>query len=304
MSRTRLLALAMVMAAMVAGLFGFGGQPSNDARALDADGGHGAPEPPMLGVHWARGQAGNPPGGASSSPNLVYHSGGILMSTVVQPIYWGTGWGNASFVGDKITGLGAFYGGVGGSGYMNTNAEYTDSSGAHFGTAVTLGSGFIDASAAPRRAPNTSAVLAEVAKRIANPVANGYYPVYVDTPRGHAGYCAWHSWGSVNGVPVQFAFFFNLDGEPGCDPADSSATHSQGLEALANVSGHELSEAVTDPRGAGWFDSSGAENADKCAWTFNQPVKFNGSTWKIQGNWSNAAYLAGSGYTRGCIDGN
>ena len=49
-------------------------------------------------------------------------------------------------------------------------------------------------------------------------VANGYYPVYTDIPRGNAGYCAWHSWGSVGSTPVQFAFFFKLDGDAGCDP--------------------------------------------------------------------------------------
>ena len=50
------------------------------------------------------------------------------------------------------------------------------------------------------------------------PVANGYYPVYSDQPRGNAGYCAWHSSGTINGIRVQFGFFFNLDGDPGCDP--------------------------------------------------------------------------------------
>ena len=55
---------------------------------------------------------------------------------------------------------------------------------------------------------------------IANPVANGYYPVYSDQKRGNAGYCAWHSYGTIRGVPVQVAFFFKLDGDPGCDPGD------------------------------------------------------------------------------------
>ncbi|HEV8105717.1 MAG TPA: hypothetical protein VGP69_18445, partial [Gaiellaceae bacterium] len=80
----------------------------------------------------------------------------------------------------------------------------------------------------------------------------------------------------------------------------------EGLAALANVSGHELSEALTDPHGDAWFDSSGAENADKCAWTFSgTPVKLGTTSWKIQGNFSNAAYAAHSGYDgAGCIDGN
>jgi hypothetical protein len=134
--------------------------------------------------------------------------------------------------------------------------------------------------------------------------------VHVDLPRGKAGYCAYHSSGSCGSTPIQFAFFWNLDGDAGCDPQDSSGLHSQGLAALANVSGHELSEARTDPRGGGWFDSSGAENGDKCAWTFNVPlVTFsNGSQWKIQGEWSNNAFNTNTGYPNslgqhGCLDG-
>jgi hypothetical protein len=53
-----------------------------------------------------------------------------------------------------------------------------------------------------------------------------------------------------------------------------------------------------DPRGAGWFDASGAENGDKCAWTFNVPyVTFsNGTKWKTQREWSNHAYDTNTGY--------
>ena len=94
---------------------------------------------------------------------------------------------------------------------------------------------------------------------------------------------------------IQFGFFFKLDGDTGCDPKDTTSGRSQGLAALANVTGHELSEAVTDPRGNGWTDAAGSENSDKCAWKFDQPVTlFDGSVWKIQGNWSNVAYNAGA----------
>ena len=135
------------------------------------------------------------------------------------------------------------------------------------------------------------------------PVANAYYPVYSDQPRGSAGYCAWHSSGTISGIPVQFGFFFNLDGDPGCDPqAPTNLGHSQGLSALANVSGHELSEMLTDPQLDAWYDQRGDENADKCAWTFNGLVSIGSQSWKIQGNWSNAAASANSGYAnRGCI---
>ena len=109
---------------------------------------------------------------------------------------------------------------------------------------------------------------------------------------------------------MQFAFFFNLDGDPGCDPQSTVSSESQGLAALASVTGHELSEARSDPQLNAWYDSSGAENADKCAWTFGGPyVSFShGSHWTIQGNWSNYAYDNNLGYPnasgqKGCVDG-
>jgi len=84
----------------------------------------------------------------------------------------------------------------------------------------------VDTSSAPKHNIRTSAILAEVCKNFPNPTAHDYYPVYVDTPRGHAGYCAWHSSSTCNGVEIQFGFFFNLDGDPGCDPGDTSGLHS------------------------------------------------------------------------------
>jgi len=284
--------------------------------AQDAQSGHGNPEPPMAGIHWARGQAPDHSarsGESGSSPNLIWHGGNIMFTADTTAIFWGQSWANDAFKSDKVSGLDAFYSGIGGSPYARTSDEYTDSSGAVTDTITYLGGHIVDTSAAPRSGSRTAPILAEVCKvlsNVSNPVPNGYYPVYVDTPRGHAGFCAWHSSGSCNGTPVQFAFFFNLDGDPGCDPQDTSGLHSQGLAALANVSGHELSEARTDPRLNAWYDSSGQENADKCSWSFGTPLLTfsNNSKWKIQGNWSNRAYTGGTGYANGsgqngCIDG-
>jgi hypothetical protein len=260
------------------------------------------PQPPMdpMAIKAVRPVHGAPPARPpKASANLLWHNGAILTSTVVQSIFWGTSWNSP---GDKISGLDKFYTGVGGTPYMNSNTEYKGTNGT-VGSGVTFNGHFVDLAAGPTTAPSTAAVLAEVSKMITNPVANGYYPVYIDGKRGNAGYCAWHSYGTVHGVLVQFGFFFNLDGDPGCDPADTGTIHSQGLEAVANVSGHELSETVTDPRDGGWWDRSGAENADKCAWTFSGHVTIGGQAWLIQGNWSNAANNTKSGYNKaGCIE--
>jgi hypothetical protein len=277
-----------------------------------------ANDPPIRGVHLTRDEveAEAKASGRPSSPNLIYHGGPILHTTSAGAIFWGPGWANSTFVGDKINGIDSWYRGVGNSTYARTSDEYTDSNGQ-----VTAGISYlghlIDTSTAANGS-KTSAILAEACKVLANgglpAVNNGFYAVYVDVPRGHARYCAYHSAGScsVKGstVPVEFGFFFDLDGDPGCDPQDTSGLHSQGLSALANVTGHELSEARTDPDLNAWYDSSGSENADKCAWSFGAPLlQFSNNTqWKIQGNWSNLAFNGGFGYLNlsgqaGCLDG-
>jgi len=260
---------------------------STDTADLDSQGG-GHAEPVGARVHLARGQAkpdSGGVGGACASP-LVYHGGPVMTAgAYVEPIFWGTTWNSP---GDKITGIQSFYAGMGGTSYDLTNSEYTQTGGAHVGSTVTLGPTHTDLTAASGGA-KTATIFNEVCKVITNPRADGYYPVYTDKPRGNAGYCAWHSAGTCKGVTIQFAFFWKLDGDAGCDPADTSGLHSQGLAALANVTGHELSEALTDNQLNAWYDASGAENSDKCAWTFNGLSTFsNGSKWKIQGNYSNA----------------
>ncbi|HEY1985286.1 MAG TPA: hypothetical protein VGG85_07755 [Terracidiphilus sp.] len=286
-------------------------QDANTAQNLNVQG-----EPPMLGIHWARGfepnarlaNEANTAARARRSPNMTYHGGKIMPTATTQAIFWGTSWG--SYSGDKISGMDQWFDGFNGSNYAKTSDEYTGTNGQVTSSTTHLGH-IVDTSASTGGG-NTSTILSEVCKLVRPDTSgNGYYAVYSDTPRGNAGYCAWHSYGTCGGVPVQFAYFFKLDGDPGCDPGDTSGLHSQGLAAIANVSGHELSEARTDPASpAAWYDSSGEENGDKCAWTFGAPlVTFsNGTEWKIQGEWSNAAYTAGTGYAnssgqKGCLSG-
>lgn len=275
----------------------------------DAQSGHGAPEPPMAGIQWARGQGPSNHARPSSSPDLLYHGGPVQHGVYVQPIFWGSTWSSEA---PKISDMDTFYSGVGGSSYAKTNTEYTDSQG-NVSAAVTFGGHFVDLSPTKANGQRTSVILNEVCSVLASkgiaPRSNGYYPVYVDQPRGGAQFCAWHSAGSCGSVSVTFAFFFNLDGDAGCDPQDNTTGHVEGVAALGNVSGHELSEMLTDPQLNAWYDSGGAENADKCAWAFgSDSVNLGGTQWKIQGNWSNDAFSTLSGYAnrsgqKGCIDG-
>lgn len=157
--------------------------------------------------------------------------------------------------------------------------------------------------APPARNPSTSTILGEVARVIsangATPKANATYFVYTSNfPGGHVNYCAWHSYGSVNGVLVQFAYMPNITGLAGCDPGSTynKTSFSQGTRALANVTAHEFMESITDPNLNAWYDSSGQEIGDKCAWKFDATVPVGGLGWQLQEEWSNAI--------TGCAQGN
>jgi hypothetical protein len=280
--------------------------PSGDAAFSVGDNGmHGKPGPHLfLRKGFAR-----KPGG---SVNMTFHGGTVLTTANAVAIFWGSPWTTASFAGDKITGLDLFFSGFGGSKFAVTNTEYSGTNG-QVTTSLLHPAHIIDATAPPTRALTVSQAVAEACKITNNaPDPAGVYFIYTSTTAGHVNYCAWHSWGNCsNGAPVQVSYMPNLDGIAGCDPGSpDSLGHSQGLAALANVTAHELSEAITDPRGGGWYDGSGAENADKCAWVFPSIVTLgNGSSWQAQGNWSNARYTAGTGYNNrsgqpGCINGN
>ena len=232
---------------------------------------------------------------ASSANDMTLHGGNILAANKTMAIFWGA-WGSP---GDIISGIDSFFQGWGGSGMAGDNDEYYGVNGAFVTSSSTYLGHTIDSSTPPRRALTTSGAVSEGCKITNNnPDPNALYLIYTSTGAGHASYCAWHSWGTCsNGAPIQVAYMPNITGLAGCNPNSDVTSQSEGLAALANVTSHELSETITDPRGTGWSDSSGGENGDKCAWSFHNDVTLsNNSKWKLQMEWSNKANDAGTGY--------
>ena len=299
---TRTFLAGILGLAMMAG----GCVPPDDASAETQSELNGANEPPGAHVMHAQGSAKK----GGGSPLMTNHGGPVLHTNKTMAIFWGSEWSSASFQGDKVTGLDTFFGGLGGSKFAATSTEYGDSSGNVTTSSSYLGHTF-DLSTAPRRAIQVSDAVAEACKVTNdNPDPNGVYFLYTSTGAGHVNYCAWHSHGTCsNGASVQVAYMPNIDGIAGCDPQDTTTGHSQGLAALVNVTSHEWSEAITDPALNAWYDGSGEENGDKCAWSFHNDVSVGGQQWKVQMEWSNAAYNAGTGYLNlsgqaGCLQGN
>jgi serine protease len=136
-------------------------------------------------------------------------------------------------------------------------------------------------------------------------------PRTIGTGEG-AVYCAYHSQTtSVNGLGnparIQYAFIPWLNenwpgsGTTGCGMHSVNATSDafgNGIfDGYSIVTGHEYSEAVTDPDNFtsiqdGWNDDTTMENADKCAWIDMQNIALGGHQFAVQPTWSNEAFDA------------
>ena len=123
-----------------------------------------------------------------------------------------------------------------------------------------------------------------------NPADGCYDPAFT------AGYCAYHSniggttlyanqpWADINGCQYSVP--------------DSPYPNDDGADTVINVVSHEQNETMTDPLGNAWYDSSGYENGDECAW-LSETTHFNGigdysqtisgNEYMMQFEWSNRA---------------
>jgi serine protease len=112
-----------------------------------------------------------------------------------------------------------------------------------------------------------------------------------------ANFCAWHDYVPSNQSPYGSLAFMNLPYIPdmgmSCGANYVNAGASGALDGVTIVGGHEYDETLTDQTLGAWWDSSGNENADKCAWNGvggtggAQDVTFATGSFPIQATWSN-----------------
>ncbi|MFE9425739.1 hypothetical protein ACFYNO_22540 [Kitasatospora sp. NPDC006697] len=138
----------------------------------------------------------------------------------------------------------------------------------------------------------------------------GTHPDGFNTSTGQ--FCAWHDWngdttlsGGAASSPYGDVAFTNdpyvTDMGASCGANYVNAGTAGALDGVTMVYGHEYAETVTDQNPAGgWTDSTGAENADKCAWKGTggvggaQNVTLATGSFAMQGTWSND-YNGGAG---------
>jgi hypothetical protein len=93
----------------------------------------------------------------------------------------------------------------------------------------------------------------------------------------NAAYCAYHSSISTGPTPSDEIVYANmplivLEGQ-GCISTNGEPTpnNSHAIDSELTFISHEVNEAITDPYGSSWFDDTGFEVGDKCAYFYGDP---------------------------------
>jgi hypothetical protein len=249
------------------------------------------------------GQAGP---GKGKTNSIAYHGGPVMLGTTnVYYIWYGNWAGNTAtaILADLATK-------IGGSPYYNINTTYYSGTTTknYVSNSVTLAGSIAD-----NYSQGTALTDAQIKGVVSNAITsgklakdpNGVYFVLtsadVNATSGFCTqYCGWHSYASISGVDIKYSFVGNPDRCPGaCEAQTIGPNDNAGADGMASIIAHELEEAVTDPVFNGWYDRTGQENADKCAWTFgtlktaSNGAKYNVTlgtrNYLIQQNWVNVA---------------
>ncbi|MFL6212763.1 MAG: hypothetical protein ACJ74J_02605 [Blastocatellia bacterium] len=217
-------------------------------------------------------------GTGTVTPAITWHGGPVMAGTVtIYYIFYGN-W-NQSNGSDNAAGkqiLIDFANSIGGSPYEQLNTTYSIS-GSTITGAVSYGGSVSDAYSQGTRLRDSS-ILAIVNNAINNlhlgTNANSIYFVLTSSDVAETSgfctqYCGWHTAATSGGRRLRYSFVGNANRcLNACAAQTIGPNGNAGVDGMISVVAHELEEAISDPDLNAWFDSGGAENADKCAWTF------------------------------------
>jgi len=241
---------------------------------------------------------------SAASTGINYHGGPVMTAgtTNVYYIWYGTWSATQKAI------LVSMMQNLGGTPIYNINTTYYNSANVRVKNSVTL-AGQHDNNYSLGKTLSD----AGVATVVSNAINAGWFPkdangVYfvltapdVKESSGFGSkYCGWHTHGGMSGTDIKYSFVGNASiiAPVGCGASGVTPNGDAGVDGMASVMYHELSETVSDPDLNAWYDSTGNENADKCAWKFGTlytapnggkyNVAFGGRKWKLQQNWVNA----------------
>jgi len=242
---------------------------------------------------------------------IYYHGGPVMGGKVNLYFIWYGNFVNGGAASDSLTTqalledlFGA--GGLGGSPYARINTTYSDR------THIVTGNFALKESANDyySRGKNlndasiTYIVASAINSRVLPRDTNGVYFVLTSSDVSESSgfcsrYCGWHNHAAIGGSDIKIAFVGNPDRCPNaCEEQTISPNFDSGADGMASVMAHEVVESTNDFGLNAWYDTSGNESADKCAWkwgpvigrlgygAYNMTVA--GHHWLIPMNWENA----------------
>ncbi|MFN7926580.1 MAG: hypothetical protein U0Y68_01320 [Blastocatellia bacterium] len=237
--------------------------------------GQGQGGPPEVIIHRVNphnvGEALTPGSTAALSP-ITNHGGPVMPNTINIYYIWYGDWNQANSTdtpaGQQI--LRDFANNIGGSDHFAINKTYGVSG------AVTFKGETTDTGTSKRLTD------ANIKTIVSNAISSGrllsdpngvYFVLTSSNVTASSGfctkYCGWHTWGTISGFNIKYSFVGNAARcISACAAQSVGPNGNAGVDGMVSVLAHELEEAASDPNLNAWYDSSGAENADKCAWTF------------------------------------
>jgi hypothetical protein len=265
---------------------------------IPVEAGGGAPETIKHGINPNRTDTGFlTAGGTGSLSAISYHNGPLIQTPTAYVIWYGN-WnqtnGTDNAAGQQI--VRDFLSSVGGSAYYKINTTYS-AGGYNVSGNVTRGTREASPGYSHGTRLSDANILTIVNEAITSGAlpgdANGVYFVLTSSDVAERSgfctqYCGWHTGAASSQTSngrVRYSFVGNAARcLNACAAQTTSPNGNAGVDAMISVIAHELEEANTDPDPrSGWADSGGAENADKCAWTFGsrQLTAPNGSIYNM-----------------------
>jgi hypothetical protein len=302
--------------------------PAGPAPTLDAAPESNEGRPPIRHLMLPKAQAAAAHA-SKQSTGIFYHGGPVMTGgTKVAAVYWASGpiYANGPTPGTSGATcadgslIGIFLRGLGGSPYYNINSTYTDGAGNHVANAVSYTQCWANNTSVPANGQIVSdADMMAMLSAGFNSGALAFnaqtlYAIFTAGTVNLGGgfgtqYCAYHGYGyvTINGQSTKVLYAampYDYAYPSACTPSAASPNADAGANAEVNTFGHEIEETATDMYLNAWYDRSGQENADKCAWTFGTTYRtanggvanmnIGGYDFLVQRNWVNA----GSG---GCL---
>jgi hypothetical protein len=277
-------------------------------------------------------------GGAAGTSNMTYHGGPVETQPKVYLDFWGSWWsgtvttgsdGSFSYTNQQaMTYVKDFFTNVGGSSWANIATQYCQgvitgtvncgSSGTPVGNpSGQLAGWFVSTNSVPS-SPSQSQIAAEAQSAASHfgysATSQPGATIFVLTPSGSSmsgfatSWCAWHSVTTYNGQQLPYAYVpYQPDAGLSCGEnfVNTPTAYGNGyFDGFSVVGGHEYVEAETDPVTSSgsyaWYDTSGSEIGDKCAWSSSSTnISLGGNQYAIQPMWSNASTSCVNSYSGG-----